>query len=189
MGIDGGRRDLFRSATERWVGRMLEQAQERVVARRWFRPPGALPEIGFLAACTRCGKCAEVCPPRAILTACADSGLAAGTPYLDPSIQPCTVCPDMPCVEACPTEALTMPAEGWRHYRLAELTLVPERCITFDGLACGVCAGACPVGAEALAMDEQGHPVIRREGCVGCGVCMRACVTTPSSFQLSLAEG
>ena len=25
--------------------------------------------------------------------------------------------------------------------------------------------------------------------CVGCGICVRACVTTPSSFTLSLAEG
>jgi NAD-dependent dihydropyrimidine dehydrogenase PreA subunit len=45
------------------------------------------------------------------------------------------------------------------------------------------------MGESALAIDDQGHPVLRWEGCVGCGVCVRACVTTPSSYQLTLAEG
>ncbi|MGH7700587.1 MAG: 4Fe-4S dicluster domain-containing protein [Gemmatimonadales bacterium] len=49
-----------------------------------------------------------------------------------------------------------------------------------------MCARACPVGERALAMDARGHPVIKAEGCVGCGVCVTACVTTPSSFRLSL---
>jgi NAD-dependent dihydropyrimidine dehydrogenase PreA subunit len=37
-------------------------------------------------------------------------------------------------------------------------------------------------------MDEAGHPVIHIEGCVGCGVCVRACVTAPSSFILRHVE-
>jgi ferredoxin len=67
------------------------------------------------------------------------------------------------------------------------LELDPERCITFHGAACGVCARACPVGERALVMDERGHPVIRAEGCVGCGVCVTACVTSPSSLALTLS--
>ena len=130
-----------------------------------------------------------MCPPHAILTVRGDGGLAAGTPYLDVSVQPCTVCPDMPCAAACPTGALTRPAAGWTHYRLAQLELDPERCITFNGSACGVCAGVCPVGEAALAIDAAGHPIIRAEGCVGCGLCVRACVTTPSSLRLTRAEG
>ena len=66
------------------------------------------------------------------------------------------------------------------------LELDPGRCITFQGSACGVCARACPVGARALAMDDHGHPVLKPEGCVGCGVCVTACVTTPSSLRLRL---
>jgi len=42
------------------------------------------------------------------------------------------------------------------------------------------------VGARALVMDAGGRPVLRPEGCVGCGVCVTACVTTPSSLKLSL---
>lgn len=192
-GVLGGsgqeRRGLFRRAVERWVGDLVERTEDRVLSRRYLRPPGALPELAFLAACTRCGACAQACPPHAILTVRTDGGLAAGTPHLDPAVQPCTVCSDMPCVAACPTDALIRPADGWAGYRLGELTLFPERCLTFHGTECGVCAEACPVGEAALAIDAGGHPVIRREGCVGCGICVRACVTTPSSFQLTFAEG
>lgn len=188
MKFPPSRRGLLKGAVERWMGDLLERTEERVVAQRYLRPPGALPEIGFLTACSRCMKCADACPPHAILKARADGGLAIGTPYIDHRVQPCIVCVDMPCAAACPTGALTVPAEGWKGYRLAALQLHPERCITFNGLACGVCAGVCPVGERALTMDEQGHPVIRQEGCVGCGMCVRACVTTPSSFDLTVAE-
>ena len=90
----------------------------------------------------------------------------------------------MPCAAACPTDALTVPAQGWAGVHMGVLELLPERCITFQGSECSVCAKACPIGPDALAIDEAGHPVIRAEGCVGCGVCVRACVTAPSSFKL-----
>jgi MauM/NapG family ferredoxin protein len=183
------RRALFRSAFDRWLGHVVEQTEGRIAPRAYFRPPGALPEIGFLAACTRCGACAEVCPSSAIMMVRPEGGLAAGTPYIDPAVQPCTVCPDMPCAVACPTDALSLPERGWQGYRLGRLELLPERCITFQGTECSACADACPVGAAALVIDEGGHPAIHGEGCVGCGICVRACVTSPSSFVLTHAEG
>src|SRR5207253_2749655 len=73
-------------------------------------------------------------------------------------------------------------------HEVGVLELDPERCITFQGVSCGVCARACPVGEKALALDSGGRPVIRPEGCVGCGVCVTACVTSPSSLRLSLAS-
>ncbi|MEO8295819.1 MAG: 4Fe-4S dicluster domain-containing protein [Gemmatimonadota bacterium] len=185
---DGTRRDLFRNAVGDWFDRMLASAEERVVVRKYFRPPGALPEVGFLAACTRCGDCISVCPVRAIIKVSSDGGFAAGTPYIDPSMQACVVCPDMPCARACPTEALTVPPDLWSGLSMGTLELDPRRCITFEGTECGVCARACPVGSAAIAMDDGGHPVLRMEGCVGCGVCVRACVTHPSSLTLSMVE-
>jgi MauM/NapG family ferredoxin protein len=167
--------------------RLVDQAERRMTQEHYLRPPGALPEVGFLAACTRCGDCVRACPVQAIITAPMTAGLAAGTPYLQLDRQACVACTNMPCVEACPTEALTPPPNGWAGYRLAELEFHPERCITFRGTACQACADACPIGAAALSMDEGGHPVLRREGCVGCGVCVRACVTHPSSFTLHVA--
>jgi len=79
-----------------------------------------------------------------------------------------------------------VPSGGWASIHMGELTLHPDRCITFQGVSCGVCARACPVGERALAMDAGGRPVLRPEGCVGCGVCVTACVTAPSSLTLRL---
>jgi ferredoxin-type protein NapG len=184
---DTNRRDLLRSAVGDWLERLVAQTEERVIQRRYFRPPGALPEMGFLAACTRCGACADACPPHAIIKVPSDGGLAAATPHIEPSVQPCIACPTMPCVAACPTGALSPTANGWSGYRLGVIEFRPERCITYKGSACRVCADACPVGEAALTIDEAGHPVLRAEGCVGCGVCVRVCVTTPSSFDLTYA--
>lgn len=155
-----------------------------MVQQRYLRPPGALQEIAFLAACTRCGECMPVCPVNAIVKVPAHAGLAAGTPKIEPRVQACIMCEDMPCAAACPTPALTIPEDGWTGYRMATLELDPDRCIAFRGSECGLCAPACPVGEEAIAIDEGGRPVLRPEGCVGCGMCVRACVTTPSSLIL-----
>ena len=182
------RRDLLRSAVGEWVERLMAHTEERVISRRYLRPPGALPEIGFLAACTRCGACVDACPPHAIVTVPREGGLAAGTPYLNPSTEPCIACATMPCAAACPTPALTVPAQGWANYHLAVLEFHPEHCLTFDGTPCRVCADTCPVGERALAIDEAGHPVLRYEGCVGCGACVHACISIPSSFTLTYLE-
>jgi ferredoxin-type protein NapG len=182
-GGPGDRRSFFKESIGEWVRRVAERTEERIVQQRYVRPPGALPEVAFLAACTRCGLCAPVCPVQAIRTVLPSGGLAAGTPFLDPPSQPCVACPDMPCVKACPTGALMLPAHGWRGYRMGAVEFVPERCVTFAGSVCRVCVDACPIGVAALGQDEAGHPVLRHEGCVGCGVCVRECVTSPSSFE------
>jgi len=185
---DGDRREFFRTTLGRFAREVAERTERRVVVQRYFRPPGALDEVSFLSLCTRCEICIEVCPPRAILKAPTAAGLAAGTPMIEPTRQPCVVCDDMPCAASCPTGALVVPERKWEGYRLGRLELVPERCIAFHGVECGACARSCPVGETALALDESGRPVLKIEGCVGCGVCVRACVTTPSSLLLRMEE-
>ena len=108
--IDFGRRDALRSAFEKFAEQVVKRTEERVVQKRYLRPPGALPEMAFLAACTRCGDCGKACPVQAIVKAPPEAALAAGTPYIDPLMQACIACPDMPCAVACPTDALTVPA-------------------------------------------------------------------------------
>jgi len=180
------RRGFFRETVGRLLREVATRAEEKVAPRRWFRPPGAGPEVAFLAACTRCGDCIDVCPVHAILKAPASAGLAAGTPIIEPTQQACVACTDMPCASACETGALIVPAGGWSEIKLGALELDPGRCITFQGVSCGVCARACPIGEAALALDDKGRPVLKAEGCVGCGVCVTACVTTPSSLRLQL---
>jgi ferredoxin-type protein NapG/ferredoxin-type protein NapH len=184
----GGRRDFFRDSIGQWLEKALESTEDRVVQQRYQRPPGALSEMAFLAACTRCGECVSACPPKVIQVAPTSGGLAAGTPFLDIRRSPCIACPTMPCVQVCPTEALTMPERGWDGYRLGTMEFLPERCVTFRGQVCRACADACPQGEKALVMDEAGHPVLRQESCVGCGVCIRACISVPPSFGFQPAE-
>jgi ferredoxin-type protein NapG len=182
------RRDMLRSAVGDWLERIVARTESRVVNRHYHRPPGALPEMGFLAACTRCGACVDACPPHAITKVPAQGGLAAGTPHLDLTVQPCIACATMPCAVACPTEALTVPLSVWSGYRIAHLEFKPESCLTFAGTSCRLCADACPAGEAALTIDALGHPVVRQEGCVGCGVCASVCPTHPTSFTLSYQE-
>jgi len=182
------RRSFFRNLFGDAVGQVARAAESRMVQQRYVRPPGAVPEIGFLAACTRCTACADACPAGAIMSVPSRGGLAAATPFLEPGRIPCLVCEDIPCASACPTGALLPPADGWTDRRLRRVEFHAERCITFEGRPCTVCADSCPVGSAALTIDTEGHPVLKAEGCVGCGACVRDCITVPSSFTFHLPE-
>ncbi|HEU4563862.1 MAG TPA: 4Fe-4S dicluster domain-containing protein [Gemmatimonadaceae bacterium] len=176
-----------RGFLRRGLAHALERAASAVAGTlapsSYIRPPGALPEAGFIAACTRCGECARACPAGAILTLPPGAGLAAGTPALDPAATACLMCADMPCVASCPTDALSLPARGWSGVRLARIWIEEERCIAHRDVSCGVCARVCPVGEDALALDARGRPV-PGDACTGCGQCVGACVTQPSSIRV-----
>jgi ferredoxin-type protein NapG len=80
-----------------------------VLARRQarLRPPGALEEDDFLAACIKCGQCVQVCPVEAIKLADLTDGFGVGVPYIDSRDQACDFsCDAVQCVLACPTGAL-----------------------------------------------------------------------------------
>ena len=189
-GSDTGvnRRDfLFRGLT-RAIERAGRALGEQIAPATYVRPPGALPEAALAAACTRCGACATACPTHVIVMLGADAGITTGTPVLDLAMSACAMCADMPCATACPTGALAVPERGWAAVRLAELHVDRARCITYRDVECGVCARACPVGAAALVIDERGHPAIGT-ACTGCGTCIAACVTAPSSLSAQPTGG
>ena len=73
-----------------------------------LRPPGAIQENKFLAACIKCGQCVQVCPVEAIKLSELDEGFGVGVPHIDPRKQACDFsCDGLQCVLACPTGALT----------------------------------------------------------------------------------
>ena len=71
-----------------------------------IRPPGALPESDFSAACIRCGLCVRDCPYDILHLAKPEEPMSTGTPYFVARQAPCEMCEDIPCVKACPTGAL-----------------------------------------------------------------------------------
>jgi ferredoxin len=71
-----------------------------------IRPPGALPEADFSAACIRCGLCVRDCPFNILHLAKPEEPMSTGTPYFVARQLPCEMCEDIPCVKACPTGAL-----------------------------------------------------------------------------------
>lgn len=176
------RRGFFTQGLKRALREAVEVFGDTMAPARYVRPPGALPEPAFLGACTRCGACGDACPVQAIVRLAPSHGLAAGTPVLEVATTACIMCETMPCAAACPTPALEVPAGGWREATLARLLIDESRCITYRDVECGICVRVCPVGPDALSLDDRGRPVVGA-ACTGCGQCVNACVTTPSSLS------
>lgn len=181
------RRGFFAQGLQRALREAVGAFSARIAPVQHVRPPGALPEPAFVAACTRCGECAVACPVHAIRPLPSSAGLAAGTPALDLDVTACIMCETMPCAQVCPTPALEVPPWGWRDVKMAELMVDQGRCITWRDVECGICVRVCPVGEDALKLDDRGRPVIGA-ACTGCGQCIAACVTTPSSLTATPME-
>ena len=109
-----------------------------------LRPPGAIPEDDFLAACIKCGQCVQVCPVEAIKLADGDEGFGIGVPYIDARAQACDFsCDAVQCVLACPTGALSHDVDKKEDVSIGFARLArPDACLAargegFSGLARG----------------------------------------------------
>ncbi|MGG7568546.1 ferredoxin-type protein NapG [Rhodovulum sp. DZ06] len=168
-----------------------------------LRPPGALPEEDFLAACIRCGLCVRDCPYDTLKLAELGEAPATGTPYFTARDVPCEMCDDIPCVAACPTGALDPALTDIDDARMGTAVLVDqENCLNFLGLRCDVCYRVCPVIDEAITLelshnDRSGHhaifaPTVHADACTGCGMCEKSCVLPEAAIKvlpLRLARG
>ncbi len=160
--------------------------KKAATASRYLRPPGALPEDGFLANCIHCGKCGEVCPNRAINFFGLENGLASlDTPYIVPREQACILC--MKCGEVCPTGALKPIArelgEIVANVKMGHARVDKNLCLSYQGKTCGVCARACPLPDIAMSIGFLETPIVMG-GCVGCGLCERSCIQIPPSIRV-----
>lgn len=100
-----------------------------------LRPPGALEEDDFLAACIKCGQCVQVCPVQAIKLADGDEGYGLGAPYIDARAQACDFsCDAVQCVLACPTGALTHAISKKEEVKMGVARLArPDACLAMKG--------------------------------------------------------
>jgi ferredoxin-type protein NapG len=168
-----------------------------------LRPPGALPEADFNGACIRCGLCVRDCPYDILHLGRLGQAIPTGTPYFIAREAGCEMCEDIPCVAACPTNALDHELTDIGDADMGLAVLVDhESCIAFQGLRCEVCFNVCPIRGEAITLDMQHNPrsgkhavfipVVHSQPCTGCGKCEEACILDEAAIKVlprHLAKG
>jgi ferredoxin-type protein NapG len=185
------------------LGAGLYARQASALPAQALRPPGALAENDFLAACVRCGLCARNCPYDILKLAPLGDAVATGTPYFNARSIPCEMCEDIPCVKACPTGALDHGLTDVNRARMGLAVLIDhETCLNFLGLRCDVCYRVCPVIDKAITLEKQHNPrsdrhamllpTVHSEHCTGCGKCEKSCVLPEAAIKVlppKLAQG
>ncbi|MFQ5602427.1 MAG: MauM/NapG family ferredoxin-type protein [bacterium] len=152
----------------------------------YFRPPGALPENAFLAACIRCAKCVQACPYNTLVLGSANDGHSSGTPFIEFREVPCYMCEDLPCISACPTDALDHALNDVHQSNIGTAVITDrEACLSLNGIRCEICYRVCPFIDKAITLQkhEQARtkrhtvfePVVHKALCTGCGICENAC--------------
>ena len=162
-----------------------------------IRPPGALEEKAFNAACIKCGQCVRACPYDTLKLATASDSTAIGTPYFTPRDIPCFMCKDIPCMEACPTGALSHDLEKIEDSKMGLAVIDMETCISYLGLRCEICHRVCPVQDSAITIEHHPRqtskhamfiPIVHSADCTGCGVCEEACPTDSAAIRIVRAD-
>lgn len=154
------------------VNKAVDKITKRVPV---LRPPGAISEKEFLKACTRCEECIHACPKDAIQRAPKKFGfLIHNTPYIDAMRTPCVMCTELPCISACPDEAL-LPVQELTDVSMGYAILDKKKCQAYGESFCQQCVIDCPVPGAIHQVNDK--PIIDKNICTGCGVCMRSCST------------
>lgn len=177
------------------LGVGLYAGQARALPGQALRPPGALAEADFLAACIRCGLCVRDCPYDTLKLAPLGDPVPTGTPYFNARAIPCEMCEDIPCLKACPTGALDPKLTDIHQARMGLAVLIDhETCLNFLGLRCDVCYRVCPVIDQAITLEKLHNPrsdrhamllpTVHSEHCTGCGKCEAACVLPEAAIKV-----
>ncbi len=146
-----------------------------------LRPPGALKEEHFLAACIKCGQCVQVCPVEAIKLADLTDGLGVGVPHIDPRDQACDFsCDGLQCVLACPTGALIHEISFPSEVDMGVARVVkPKQCLAVQGRGFrGLARGADFTGKLRYAEIDRWNAIKLSEHPYDlelCDLCVRQC--------------
>jgi len=132
-------------------------------------------------ACTGCMACVIACAllkEKRIEPSKARIRVFKNFPDLYPPVfQPtlCRMCPNAPCIEVCPTGALSQNG--------------PDKMVHFDEASCngcGLCVEECPF--EAIWIDTKSNTLIKCDWCDGDPICVKHC-TQNAIIYVSNGEG
>jgi len=199
---DPGRRQFLTEAMAAAGGALvltaglgLYQRSANALPAYAIRPPGALAEKRFLGACLRCGQCVRGCPYDVLHLAKLGEDIPTGTPYFIARGNPCRLCEDIPCVQACPSGALSKSLPTIYEAKMGLAVLLDhENCLNHLGLRCDVCYRACPLIDEAITLKVRVNqrsgvhtlfiPVVHSKYCTGCGKCEHSCVLDNAAVKV-----
>ncbi len=195
--IDKGRREFFKEAFLQIGNTVSEIVKYKVESvsknfkpdtspkvRRYIRPPGAVHEEKFLALCTKCDECIKVCPHESIRKLNKDFDIADGTPIIVPEETPCYLCEDYACIKACKDGALVAVKDS-EDVEMGKAYINESNCMAYGAQFCEQCVRNCPVPDAIYLADNK--PVVRREKCVGCGVCENVCKTVNQPIAIRVS--
>jgi polyferredoxin len=169
-----------------------------------IRPPGALPELEFLARCVKCGECMKVCPTNGLQPTLLEAGLeGVWSPVLNPLRGHCEHSCTL-CGQVCPTGAIRrLSPERKREWRIGTAMFDRSRCLPYAHYEnCMVCEEVCPTPKKSIwfrdieAKDREGNartikrPFVDLKHCTGCGICVNKCpiVDAPGIRVTSIGE-
>ncbi len=173
-----------------WTYLLRQQARAAPTA---VRPPGARRHNDFNARCIKCGQCVQACPFDTLRLAAVGDAIPIGTPYFIPREIPCYMCPDIPCVPACPTGALDPALRVVSEASMGLAVVDVEHCLSWQGLRCEVCHRECPLKDQAITVEllprrVSKHamfvPMVHSAQCTGCGICENACPTEEAAIRV-----
>lgn len=136
------------------------------------RMPWLVDEQTFIAGCSRCNKCLDVCETAIIIQG------DGGFPEVDFSKGECSFCEK--CADTCPeplfsprTEPLVSRTEKpWK-----QVAKINDKCLSIQGVECRVCGDNCEYSAIKFRLQVGGSakPLINEFDCTGCGGCIKPC--------------
>jgi len=77
------------------------------------------------------------------------------------------------CKGGCAEASQRADYDGPQDCRIAHMTQGGDKGCTYGCLGCGTCVAAC--NFDAMAMNENGLPMIFEDNCTACGACVAAC--------------
>ncbi len=174
------------------VGRGFSHAVQAIArgaenVRHLILPPGAIDSERFARQCTGCQVCTTNCPVGIIKPSPSGFG-PVRLEYSDNGCEyNCTQCNTV-----CPTGALqTLNLANKQWLKIGEAQIDPANCrIVKDGIACSLCAKACPKQAIIMVDSPDGFavPEVAAFHCIGCGVCQAVCPANPKAIMVRAIE-